>query len=267
MSSGLKNKVIVITRSEEQSEESIKKFESLGAIVIPFPTIKIRPVKTFNMFDNYAAQLNNFDYIVFTSENSVEYSVNRLKEIGVVLPDNITVVCVGRKTADKCSEFNITVDIIPNDFSAKGLLNYFRKIDITKKKFFIPSSVIAREELKAGLIELGAEVIKTPIYDVGLPDENEIEENKNLLQKNKPDLFIFTSPSTYNNFLEILQIEDAKKYFEEYTIAAIGSTTAEVIENSGVKVDIVPDNFTMDDLIESIVNYYSMDREMRLSQK
>lgn len=259
MNNGLKNKVIVITRSEEQSEDSIKKFESLGATVIPFPTIKIRPIETFNMFDNYAAQLNSFDYIVFTSENAVEYSVNRLKKIGIDLPDKITVVCVGKKTADKCSEFNIKVDIVPNDFSAKGLLNYFGKIDLTKKKFFIPSSSIAREELKTGLIELGAEVIKTPIYDVGLPDKSEIEENKNLLQKNKPDLFIFTSPSTYNNFLDILKIENAQNYFGDYTIAAIGPTTAEAIENSGVKVDIVPNNFTMDDLIESIVNYYLTD--------
>lgn len=257
MSSRLKNKVIVITRNEEQAEDSIKKFESLGAIVIPFPTIKVRPLKVFNMFDNYADQLNNFDYIVFTSENAVKYYVIRLKEIALDLPENLSVVCVGRKTADKCLEFNINVDIVPDDFSAKGLLNYFEKHDITKKKFFIPSSAIATEELKAGLIELGAEVTKTPIYDVGLPDEDEIEEGKKLLQKQKPDLFIFTSPSTYNNFLKILQIENAKNYFEGYSITAIGPTTKEAIENSGVNVNIVPNNFTMDDLIDSIVEFYS----------
>ncbi|MDZ7766071.1 MAG: uroporphyrinogen-III synthase [Melioribacteraceae bacterium] len=105
MSSGLKNKVIVITRNEEQAEDSIKKFESLGAIVIPFPTIKVRPLKVFNMFDNYAAQLNNFDYIVFTSENAVKYYVKRLKEIVLDLPENLSVVCVGRKTADICEEY------------------------------------------------------------------------------------------------------------------------------------------------------------------
>ncbi len=257
MSSELKNKVIVITRSEEQSEDSIKKFESLGAFVIPFPTIKMRPIETFNMFDNYAAQLDSFDYLVFTSVNSVVFTIKRLKEIEIDLPESLKVVCVGQKTADKCSEFDITVDIVPNDFSAKGLLNYFREKDITKKKFFIPSSAVAREELKTGLIELGAEVIKTPIYDVGLPDQNEIEENKKLLQKNKPDLFIFTSPSTYNNFLEIFKIENTQKYFEDHAIAAIGPTTKEAIESSGVKVDIIPDNFTMDDLISSIINYYS----------
>lgn len=262
MSNGLKNKVIVITRSEDQAEDSIKKFESLGAIVIPFPTIKVRPLRVFNMFDNYAAQLNNFDYIVFTSENAVKYYVIRLKEIEVDLPENLTVVCVGRKTADKCSEFHIKVDIVPDDFSAKGLLNYFEKHDMTQKKFFIPSSAIAREELKAGLIELGAEVVKTPIYDVSLPDEDEIEESKKLLQKKSPDLFIFTSPSTYSNFLQILEIEKPKKFFDHYTIAAIGQTTAEAIENSGVKVSVIPDNFTMDDLIDSIINYYSTKDEI-----
>jgi uroporphyrinogen-III synthase len=57
--------------------------------------------------------------------------------------------------------------------------------------------------------------------------------------------------------LEIFKIENTQKYFEDHAIAAIGPTTKEAIENSGVKVDIVPVNFTMDDLINSIINYYS----------
>ncbi|WKZ70249.1 MAG: uroporphyrinogen-III synthase [Melioribacteraceae bacterium] len=257
MNYGLKNKVIVITRSEEQSDDSIKKFESLGAIVIPFPTIKIRPIETFNMFDNYANQLDKFDYIIFTSENAVKYAVERLKEIRIDLPSSLSVVCVGKKTASVCKELDIKVDIVPNDFSAKGLLNHFKEIDITNNNIFIPSSTIAPDELKVGLIELGAKVVKTPIYDVGLPDENDIEESKKMLQKETPDLFIFTSPSTYNNFLKILQIEDAQNYFADYLIAAIGPTTKEAIEISGVKIDIIPKNFTMNDLIKETVKYYS----------
>lgn len=257
MNNGLKNKVIVITRSEEQAEDSIKKFESLGAIVIPFPTIKIRPIKVFNMFDNYANQLDKFDYVIFTSENAVKYSVDRLREIQIDLPTSLSVVCVGKKTASVCEELDIKVDIVPNDFSAKGLLNHFKEIDITNNKIFIPTSAIAPDELKVGLIELGAEVVKTPIYDVGLPEENEINGSKELLQNHKPDLFIFTSPSTYNNFLKILQIEDAQNYFDGFSIAAIGPTTKEAIESSGVKVDIIPNNFTMDDLIKETVKYYS----------
>jgi len=257
LSSYLKNKVIVITRTNEQSSDSVKKLESLGAKVIPFPTIKIVPIKVFNHFDTYAEKLNNFDYIVFTSENAVKYSADRLKEIGKVIPDNVKVVCTGSKTADKCDDCNINVDIIPDDFSAKGLLEHFSTKNLVEKKFFIPSSEIARDELKMGLLELGAEVVQTPVYDVALPDEEENRKNIELISRNKPDLFIYTSPSTFHNFLKILEIDNPVSYFRNYDVAAIGPTTTQAIENEEVKVSIVPKSFTMDGLIDAIINYYS----------
>lgn len=257
MSSSLKNKVIVITRSSDQASESVKKLESLGAKVISFPTIKVVPIKVFNHFDTYAEKLSTFDYIVFTSENAVKYSAKRLKESEISIPDKVKVVCVGNKTADKCEEYNIVVDIIPDDFSAKGLLKYFEPQNILEKKFFIPSSEIARDELKMGLIKQGAEVIQTPIYDVAETDEEENQKNKKLIAENKTDLFIFTSPSTFNNFIKILEIENPKNYFKDFDVAAIGPTTAKAIEDRGVRVNVTPESFTMDELVDATIEYYS----------
>ncbi len=257
MGNTLKNKVIVLTRSSDQAEYSIKKFESLGAKVISFPAIKIRPIKEFSMFDNYVEDFDRFDYIIFTSENAVKYSLQRLKLQNISLPEKIKLACTGKKTADKCKDEGLQIDIIPADYSAKGLLQYFSNEDIKTKKFFIPSSSIARAELQKGLLEQGAEVIQTPIYDVGLPDKNEIEKNKEKIKNTRPELFIFTSPSTYNNTLKILEIDEPKNYFEEFTVAAIGPTTKKAIEESGVLVDIIPDKYTMDDLLDSIVKFYS----------
>lgn len=257
MSSSLKNKVIVITRSGDQAYESAKKLESLGAKVIPFPTIKIVPVKVFNHFDTYTENLSNFDYIVFTSENAVKYSIERLQERNLGIPDDVKIVCVGEKTASKCDEYKIKVDIIPDDFTAKGLLKYFESHDILEKKFFIPSSEIARKELKEDLIAKGADVVQIPIYDVALPDKDETEKNLELIKSNKPDLFIFTSPSTFKNYLTICKIDNAKNYFSDFDVAAIGPTTADAIKDKGVSVDVVPDTFTMDGLIDSILDFYS----------
>ena len=257
LSSSLKNKTIVVTRSNDETSESIKKLESLGAKIILFPTIKIVPIKLFNHFDTYAERLSTFDFIVFTSENAVKYSMERLKETGTTIPSEIKIICVGSKTADKCKEYNINVDIIPDDFSAKGLLSYFESGNIIEKRFFIPSSEIARNELKMGLIKQGAEVSQIQIYDVALPDKKEIDKGIQLISSNKPDLFIFTSPSTFDNFLKILGIDNPKIYFENYNVAAIGPTTAKAIEDKGVKVDITPESFTMDALTISIIDYYS----------
>ncbi len=257
MSTVLKNKVIVITRDIEQAEGPIKKLESLGAKVISFPTIKVRPIETFNLFDTYASDLHNFDYIIFTSENAVKFSFQRLMESDISIPEKTKVICVGKKTEEVCKQLGIKVDFVPADYSAKGLLNLFADKNILEKKFFIPSSAIARVELKEGLIAQGAEVIQTPIYDVGLPEEEDILKNKKKLESVKPDLYIFTSPSTFNNLLEILEVQEPVVYFTGINVAAIGPTTLETIEETGIKVNITPKSYTMDDLIDSIIEFYS----------
>lgn len=257
MNGGLKNKTIVLTRSGEQAVEPRKKLESLGANVITFPTIKIVPISVFNHFDTYAEKIKEFDYIVFTSENAVEYSIKRLRETKRELPEDLQVVCVGKKTAEKCEEYGIKVDIVPADYSAEGLLKYFSDKDIVEKKFFIPSSAIARTELKMGLLQQKADVVQIPIYDAAMPDEDEIVKGKKQLEGKKIDLIIFTSPTTFNNFLKIMDIDKPSKFFKEIKIAAIGPTTASEIERAGLKVDISPSTFTMDDLIDAIIIFYS----------
>jgi uroporphyrinogen III methyltransferase/synthase len=74
-------------------------------------------------------------------------------------------------------------------------------------------------------------------------------------------LFIFTSPSTFENFLQIADVKNPFQYFSKYDIAAIGPTTKEAIESKKVKVKILPDEFTIHGLTKKIVEYYSNHKE------
>jgi uroporphyrinogen-III synthase len=164
---------------------------------------------------------------------------------------------VGKRTATVCKENKIPVNIISKEFSSDGIIKTFSKIDIKNKNIFIPRSEIAGEELPEKLRELGARVITTTIYKVCIPSKKIIDEQLTLLKSAKPDLFIFTSPSTFIKFLEILKIPEPIKYFNGYDIAAIGPTTKEEIEKYNIKVKIIPQEYTMDGLVETIKNYYS----------
>jgi uroporphyrinogen III methyltransferase/synthase len=106
------------------------------------------------------------------------------------------------------------------------------------------------------LRELGAVIKSVQVYNVSLPSEENIKRNIEQLNSGKPDLFIFTSPSTFENFLQIMNIEDPVKFFKGYLIAAIGPTTKSSIEERRVNVDIMPDEFTIDGLAKAIVNHY-----------
>ena len=253
----LKDKTIVITRTIEQSRESSSALTRLGAEVIVFPTLEIVPPSNWTDFDLVIMKPDKINFIIFTSAHAVEMFSKRCEELNIKIDfSNIKVVAIGNKTSSVCSDFNIPVHIIPAKFSAEGVIEKLSKFNLKDKIVFIPRSAIGREELPRGLKDLGAIIKSVPVYNVSLPTKEHITENLEILKKSSPDLFIFTSPSTFENFLQILNIVNPAEYFKGYDIAAIGPTTKTTIENSRVKVNIMPDEFTIDGLIKKITDFY-----------
>jgi uroporphyrinogen III methyltransferase/synthase len=124
------------------------------------------------------------------------------------------------------------------------------------KLVFIPRSAIGREDLPKGLEELGAKIVTVPVYNVSLPSIESVQQNIEQLNSTKPDVFIFTSPSTFENFLLIMKINNPVSFFKNYDVAAIGPTTKSAIENSKVKVSIMPDEFTIKGLANKMIEFY-----------
>ena len=242
----LKNKTIVLTRTIEQSKESAAIFSELGADVIVFPTLEIVPPNNWDKFDELILSSQKIDFIVFTSAHAVTMFLKRCNELGKLVDfKKLNVVAVGNKTKSICEENNIKVDIVPKIFSGEGVVEELSKSDLKDKLVFIPRSAIGREDLPKGLEELGAKIITVPVYNVSLPSKESVQKNIEQLSSRKPDVFIFTSPSTFENFLLIMNINNPVSYFKNYDVAAIGPTTKSAIENSKVKVSIMPDEFTI----------------------
>ncbi|MFQ5486228.1 MAG: uroporphyrinogen-III synthase, partial [Desulfobacterales bacterium] len=215
------------------------------------------PAENHNEFDYWIKKFDTFDYLVFTSGNAVKQFVLRLDQIQQHLNfDELTVVAVGEKTALTCFRNHIPVDIVPKSFSSNGIAEELRRSDISGKKFFVPCSSIARDDLSQRLGKMGAEVTRLAIYDTILPDCSETEKTVEAILNRKPDIFIFTSPSTFHNFVKILNLTTPKDYFSRKTVAAIGPTTESAIRAKGVTVQVTPLKNTMAGLIESVLNFY-----------
>ncbi|MFO7526298.1 MAG: uroporphyrinogen-III synthase [Ignavibacteriaceae bacterium] len=253
----LKNKKFVLTRTVEQSKESASAFSELGAEVIIFPTLEIVPPSSWDEFDRIVSEQDKIDFIILTSAHAVKMYAKRLKELNIeILYKQIKVVAVGSKTYSVCEKHNVPVHIIPKKFSGEGVVEALSKYDLKNKLVFIPRSAIGREDLPHGLAELGAIIKTVPVYNVSLPTKENISENIKRLNNSKPDLFIFTSPSTFENFLQIMDITNPISYFNGYDIAAIGPTTQSAIESKKVKVNIMPDEFTIQGLVKKVIEYY-----------
>jgi len=254
----LQGKTIVITRTIEQSKESAMALSKLGANVIIFPTLEIVPPDNWNKFDSVVSNPSKIDFIIFTSVHSVQMFSKRCKETGAELNFNRTkVVAVGNKTSSYCQKNNIPVAVVPQKFSAEGVVEVLSKFNLKNKVVFIPRSAIGREELPKGLKDLGAIIKSVPVYNVSLPSGDKMKQSLEVLNNSDPDLFIFTSPSTFENFLLIMGIKNPVGYLGKFDVAAIGPTTKEAIENKNVKVEILPDEFTIEGLIKKIIEHYS----------
>jgi uroporphyrinogen-III synthase len=249
MKENASNKTVLITRREENSGDGLNALTEAGYNLFFFPSIETVFCEPGNAL-NVSAK--NFDYIVFPSANAVKFFLRFLKEGNIDFDfENVVVTATGSKTAEVCKANRINVEIIPESFSAEGLLEYFSSFDIRGKRFLIPSSKIAREELSEGLKRQGAEAVKLTIYDTVKAEPETKKLNK--LKNRVPNIFVFTSPSSFKYFLTLAEIKDARKYFSDKKIFAIGKTTAEAIRNYELENVKYPEEFTLKGIAQMIL--------------
>jgi uroporphyrinogen-III synthase len=251
------NKTIVLTRSKNQISNSSSLFKEYGFSIIEFPVIEITEPDDWAEFDNLIPS-KKFDLIVFTSVNAAKYLYNRLKTINYEFNFNDTlIVSVGSKTAEVCKELFSKVDIIPKDYSAKGILETLNQFDLSNKNILIPQSEIAKKDLADELRKRQANVLQVTVYKNVLPNRNELKDIIELIKTTNVDAFIFTSPSTFRNFLTLMEIDNAKDFFGEKVLAAIGDTTKNEIEKYGLKNIIKPDLSTLENIAIKLSEYFN----------
>lgn len=257
----LSDKTLLITKAKAEAEKVFGELSGDGMDIIYFPTIKIVPKTDSQDLAGALVMFDEFDYLIFTSPNAVEifYNIALSRQLEF---SKVKVAATGNSTAEKCRQYEINVDVVPGEFSAKGIINRFSSIDLTDKKIFIPGSSLSRDELANVLSGLGAQVITAPIYDTVLNDRDILFNEMEKLNHKKPGIFAFTSPSSFDNFLTIMDVKDHINYFSGSTICAIGLTTEEAIRLKGLTVHIVPQIFSLTGIAEAIKRYFLITANM-----
>jgi uroporphyrinogen-III synthase len=251
------NKTLLIARNLEHEDETTSLFKKVFKSVIFFPSNSISSIDDYSLFDSLI-KTRKFDYLIFSSSNAVEYFNKRLIELNMKFDfSNCKVIAVGEKTKSTCLNNEIKVDFVPTLYSAKGVIELLQNYDITGKNILIPGSEIARDELPTELTKLKTNVFAAPIYTVRLPNLSIVQPYLEKLNSGNVDWFVFTSPSSYINFLKLVGIENPTAYFQNKNIAVIGPTTKEAVNISGVDVTLIPSEYTLEEIIKEINNYYN----------
>lgn len=248
-------KGIVMTRPQRQADDLACLLAAQGASPIAFPTIAIQPPADWNELDRALDQLESYAWLIFTSANGVHFFFERLREKGRDIRDlkGIKICCIGPATARQIETRGIRVDLVPDEFIAEGILKSFGAMDLQGLKILIPRAAKARDMLPEGLKKQGAMVdIATTYQTVNCSGKK--EDLVKLIDAGDVDIITFTSSSTVTNFVEIMGADYALP--SSVRIACIGPVTAATAKKAGFKIDIEQDQYTMEGLVHSLVNYF-----------
>jgi len=247
LSEQLAPKRIAIFRPQGQMDESARLATEYGFRPICAPAIALaeRPLPS-----DVISRLEAAECVAFTSANGVKIA---LKNPAVLecLKRKI-VVSIGPRTKTALSEYGFDSEV-PLEYSSEGLE---RMLKGKCKRILFLRSAQGSQYLSQGLREAGLVVDDVPLYEVVPSKDPRLDDLIN--GADNVDIFAFTSSSTAR-----LLIERAKEMGQEKeanlrgslakaTVAAIGKPTAAELERLGVKVDVMPERFTFEAMLQAL---------------
>jgi uroporphyrinogen III methyltransferase/synthase len=249
---------VLVTRAAEQAPELTHALRRLGVEPVVVPTIEIVAPRSFNELDQAIAGLDDIDYLILTSVNSVTAFFDRLTALGhdASALANLQTVAVGPKSAEAITARGVKADLVPEDYRAEGVVALLKE-HVSGKRLLYPKAALARDLIPAELAAVGAEVIAPVAYASAAPAD--AAENLQRALVDGLDLLTFTASSTVQNFVDLLSDEN-RKLAKQIPVASIGPLTSATAEKLGFTVVIEADSSTLDDMVEAIEKHFSRTR-------
>ena len=253
----LAGKRIVVTRAGAQAYGLVEQIEKVGGEVIELPTIEIQPPESFAAFDAAVKNLGQYDWLIFTSVNSIAPFLERLRVGGKSVESihSLQVGAIGPETAKRLASAGITASLVPERYQAEGILDAVKPEAMKGKRVLIPRAAEAREILPETLRAWGAVVDVVTAYRTALP-KVDIAPLAELLRRREIDVITFTSSSTVKNFVRLFGGKNLAEIAAGSAIACIGPITAGTVEQAGGRPEIVADEFTINGLTRAIIAHF-----------
>lgn len=253
---------VLVTRARAQASDLADRIEELGGEPCELPVIETREPKDEAVVASIRAALTEaeqYDWIMFTSVNGVEYFFNWLARFDVDIRrfHAARIAAVGPKTAEALRKRGLGVVQLPAKFQAEGMLEQLDWELKPGEKVLLPRGDLAREILPRELSKRGLLPVELDVYETVLADDQD-EQALEWIRNREIHAITFTSSSTVTNLLELLKrkgIEDPAGHLAGIAIASIGPLTTQTAVESGLAVTIEPEEATIDALVEALVQH------------
>jgi uroporphyrinogen III methyltransferase / synthase len=255
-------KRVLITRPRDQAAEMVERLSILGAETIEAPMIRIAPPDDLGPLRRAADNVEDFDWIVFSSGNAVDAFMSALLDgtRDVRSLKGPRICSVGSGTAERLARYGVMADLIPAEFHGESLVSALAETgSLDGCRALVPRADIGRDIIVEGLRSAGALVTDVVAYRTILEEalQDKGPDVYRMLLDDEIDVVTFTSPSAVRNFASIYGKEQTIDLLSRTVVAAIGPVTSDAATQLGIAVNIQPAVSTIAALVDAIAAHMS----------
>lgn len=258
----LRNKTIVLTRSQEQSSSLHQLLEQSGAQVLDLPLIQISPDYDAETLQDVFADIALYEWIIFTSQNGVRYFFEaffkRFKDIRCLGP--MRIACVGEATAKALDHFHLEVDFCPEDATAKSLASELVKAhSLDNIKVLLVCGNLNGNKLELALEQEGRAIVDT--FQVYKTEHRDISQDPvtATFRQHGAHAILFTSPSTVHSFYTQAKHLQLMKGALSPLAGSMGPSTTEALQSYGLSPSFEAKPRTLDGFVNSLIQKLGLD--------
>jgi uroporphyrinogen-III synthase len=256
----LEGRRILVTRAAHQAGKLSDGLRALGAEPVEVPVLEIRPPEDPGPLDRALQQLAHYDWLIFTSANTVRAVVERAAALGVSITEAQMpqVAAVGEATAAAARNAGFSVAVVPETYVAESLIaSVIASLaeQTANKKILLARAEIARDVIPDALRAAGAEVVVVDAYRNVLP-----ESAPALLRAALDggiDAATFTSSSSVTHLAEAARIAGIRFPLAGVPAISIGPITSATLRELGCEPAAEARRFDIPGLIAATLTLLS----------
>lgn len=163
---------VLVTRAAHQAGKLSDGLRALGAEPVEVPMLEIRAPDDLAPMDAALQRLDDYDWLILTSANTVRMLAVRAADNGIDLAHSARtrVAAIGRATAEIARTVGLNVDLVPETYVAESLVEKLAS-QARGKRFLLARASDARDVIPDALRQAGGTVDIVDAYRNMLPGE------------------------------------------------------------------------------------------------
>lgn len=243
---------IVITRPREHALRAPALLESLGAEVLVAPTVKLDPIADTGPLDTAIDQLEQYNWLAFTSASGVRFFIERLSARGRDLRalGRLKLAAIGPTTAEALSQYHLRADLVPQSYRSEALAEELGRV-AANQRVLLARADRGRAILKQELEKL-ADVDQVAVYhhrDAEALPEAVIER----IQNGTVDWITLTSSAITERLYELIPEKAREQVGRKVRLASLSPVTSETARKLGWSIAAEATEYRWEGLVAAIV--------------